>query len=95
MRTQRVRHGLTARAALLLIAVYRRLVSPLLGANCRYHPTCSRYAEEAIERFGAWHGIVLAVRRIGRCHPYHPGGYDPIPERQEAEAPAPVHGIVS
>ncbi len=72
--------GLAARAILAVIGAYRRLLSPLLGANCRYTPTCSRYASEAIERFGALRGLALALRRIGRCHPFRAGGYDPVPE---------------
>ena len=66
----------------LLIAAltaYRYLISPFLGANCRFYPSCSEYAREAIERHGAWHGSLLAVRRLGRCHPWHDGGYDPVP----------------
>jgi hypothetical protein len=52
---------------------------PLLGANCRFFPSCSDYAREAVEKHGAIKGVYLAVRRILRCHPYHPGGYDPVP----------------
>jgi putative membrane protein insertion efficiency factor len=65
--------------ALFLIRLYQWTVSPLLGPNCRFHPSCSQYALEAIERFGVLRGGWLAVKRIGRCHPWHPGGYDPVP----------------
>jgi hypothetical protein len=67
--------------ALLLgsVRAYQYLLRPMLGANCRFAPSCSDYALEAIERHGAWKGSWLAVRRILRCHPYHPGGYDPVP----------------
>ncbi|MBS0325233.1 MAG: membrane protein insertion efficiency factor YidD [Proteobacteria bacterium] len=58
---------------------YRLVVSPLLGANCRFYPTCSQYASEAIERHGALHGSWLALKRVGRCHPWHPGGVDLVP----------------
>ncbi len=66
---------------ILLIKGYRTLISPLLPPVCRFQPTCSHYAMEAVERFGALRGGFLAVRRILRCHPFHPGGYDPVPER--------------
>ncbi len=62
-----------------LIRVYQYLFRPLLGANCRFAPTCSEYAHEAIEKHGAAKGALLAVRRVLRCHPYHSGGYDPVP----------------
>lgn len=62
------------------IHLYRWLLSPLLGINCRYQPTCSRYALEALERHGAWRGSWLALRRIGRCHPWGGAGHDPVPE---------------
>ena len=64
---------------LALIRVYQYLFRPMLGNNCRFYPSCSDYAREAIERHGALSGGWLAVRRILRCHPYHPGGFDPVP----------------
>lgn len=62
-----------------LIRLYRTLISPLFPPTCRFQPTCSQYAIEAIARFGPFKGSWLAVRRILRCHPFHPGGYDPVP----------------
>lgn len=73
----------------LLIAClrfYKRWISPLLGPRCRFHPTCSVYAMEAISRFGALKGSWLALRRVLRCHPFNPGGVDPVPP-----APAKPH----
>jgi putative membrane protein insertion efficiency factor len=67
------------RALLGAIRAYQYAVRPLLGANCRFYPSCSEYAHEAVERHGAARGSWLAVRRLARCHPYHPGGYDPVP----------------
>jgi hypothetical protein len=64
---------------LWLIRGYQYFLRPLLGANCRFAPSCSEYAREAVEKYGAWKGVWLAVKRISRCHPYHPGGYDPVP----------------
>lgn len=62
-----------------LIRGYRYLLSPLLGPSCRFAPTCSCYAQDAIARHGALRGGWLALRRLSRCHPWHPGGYDPVP----------------
>lgn len=72
--------------ALLLVALrfYRRAISPMLPPACRFQPTCSRYAIEAIETHGAVRGSWLATKRIAKCHPFHPGGYDPVPGRPEA-----------
>jgi putative membrane protein insertion efficiency factor len=68
-----------ARALLLLIEVYRVTLAPLIGGFCRYVPSCSVYAQEAIRRHGALAGAGLAARRLLRCHPFHPGGFDPVP----------------
>ncbi len=67
------------RVFLFLIDVYRRYISPLKSPCCRYIPTCSEYAMIAIERYGAMRGGWLALKRILRCHPFHEGGYDPVP----------------
>ncbi len=66
-----------------LIHVYRYVVSPLLGPCCRFHPTCSSYALQAVEKHGAVKGTWLTICRICRCHPWHPGGYDPVPGKSE------------
>ncbi len=65
----------------LLIRAYRYGISPYLGAHCRFEPSCSRYAEIAIARYGVLRGGGMALRRLSRCHPWHAGGVDPVPER--------------
>jgi len=78
------------------IHLYRYTLSPLLGPRCRFYPSCSAYALEAIESHGALRGVWLAITRIGRCHPWHPGGYDPVPARtdrcRDADCKSPLHG---
>ena len=70
-----------SRLLLALIGLYRRYLSPLMGPHCRFHPTCSAFAAEAIATHGALRGSLLALRRIGRCHPWSPGGVDPVPRK--------------
>ncbi|MCC6285353.1 MAG: membrane protein insertion efficiency factor YidD [Phycisphaerales bacterium] len=81
--TPRHRRGLASRAfsrlLLALIAAYRATLSPIIGRQCRFLPTCSLYAREAIATHGVRRGCLLAVRRLSRCHPWGPAGYDPVP----------------
>jgi putative membrane protein insertion efficiency factor len=80
----RALNGLGAALVLALLAIYRIVISPVLhvlsgpGAGCRFHPTCSEYAIESVRLHGPLRGTVRALRRLGRCHPLHPGGYDPV-----------------
>jgi putative membrane protein insertion efficiency factor len=68
---------------LVLIRAYRYAISPLMGANCRFYPSCSAYALDAVRLHGPWRGTYLALRRLSRCHPWHEGGVDPVPGMQE------------
>ena len=71
---------MTARAvALFFLRGYKRLISPLLPPMCRFEPTCSVYTMQAVEKYGALHGVWLGIRRLLRCHPFNPGGWDPVP----------------
>lgn len=63
----------------ILIKIYQYTLSPLTGQNCRYYPSCSAYAIEAVEKYGSFKGGLLSLKRILRCHPFHAGGYDPVP----------------
>lgn len=63
-----------------IIKLYQYIISPLLGPRCRFYPTCSEYAELSIKRFGVMRGMWLSLRRVGKCHPWHPGGHDPVPD---------------
>lgn len=70
-----------AQFLLILVRIYQSIFRPLLPPTCRFHPTCSDYAADAVRRHGAARGAVLAARRVSRCHPFNPGGVDPVPER--------------
>ncbi|WP_250460676.1 membrane protein insertion efficiency factor YidD [Microbulbifer litoralis] len=77
------------RLAIKLIHVYRYLASPWVGNQCRFYPTCSHYAEEALKTHGFLKGGYLSVRRLIKCHPWHPGGLDPVPPAREPTDPKP------
>ena len=77
--------SLLARVLTAMVVAYRRYVSPVLPARCRFYPSCSAYAQEALARHGAVKGTGLAVWRLLRCHPFHPGGYDPVPPASRSE----------
>jgi putative membrane protein insertion efficiency factor len=66
-----------------IITVYRYCISPLLGQRCRFYPSCSEYAQQAIDRFGVITGCYLTIKRLLKCHPFHPGGIDEVPEQKD------------
>jgi putative membrane protein insertion efficiency factor len=83
------RPSAVARVLMALITGYRRFISPLLAPRCRFAPSCSAYALAAVREHGALRGTWLAVRRIGRCHPFNPGGFDPVPPALHGRRPGP------
>ncbi|WP_243291127.1 membrane protein insertion efficiency factor YidD [Bacillus sp. FJAT-47783] len=68
---------------ILFIYFYQKVISPLKPPTCRFYPTCSQYGKEAIERYGALKGGLLTIKRLLKCHPFHPGGIDPVPEKSQ------------
>ncbi len=74
---------LPAAAVILLLRGYQKIISPWLGQRCRFSPTCSQYCIEAVRQHGMVHGLWLGLIRIGKCHPFHPGGVDPVPPRKK------------
>jgi uncharacterized protein len=84
--TQPPRPGLPARVLLVPVNFYRKWISPVLPPSCRFEPSCSAYAVEALTTHGALRGFYLTVRRLLRCGPWHPGGYDPVPPRRPRRA---------
>ncbi|MDK1018565.1 MAG: membrane protein insertion efficiency factor YidD [Actinomycetota bacterium] len=86
--------GIAARALLGLVRGYQKAVSPFLGQNCRYYPSCSQYTYEAVEMHGVLRGSWLGTKRIGRCHPFHEGGVDPVPALTKKETEE-IQGISS
>jgi hypothetical protein len=82
------RRGIVACALLFVLRAYKMFISPMMPSACKFHPTCSEYAHEAVARFGARRGMWLALKRLSRCRPFHAGGFDPVPD---ADAPASAH----
>jgi putative membrane protein insertion efficiency factor len=79
--------SVTQRLLLLLVRFYQLTLSPMIGGQCRFYPTCSHYATDAIHRHGAGRGMWLATKRLARCHPFHPGGIDLVPDN---DSPSPL-----
>lgn len=77
----RRRRSVAAQALIAFVTLYQSTLSRLMPSRCRFYPSCSQYAAEAIRTHGAFRGSWLAIRRVGRCHPFHPGGLDPVPPR--------------
>jgi len=73
---------LPAKGLILLVQLYQKAVSPWIGQRCRFHPSCSNYCIEALQQHGMVRGLWLGLKRIFKCQPFHPGGYDPVPERK-------------
>ena len=79
------------RLLIALVRGYQLLISPVLGNNCRYMPSCSAYTIEAMEKWGPGRGLWMGIRRVGRCHPWHEGGYDPVPDPHPGPCNHPDH----
>ncbi|WP_218814108.1 membrane protein insertion efficiency factor YidD [Rickettsiella endosymbiont of Dermanyssus gallinae] len=73
-------NDLLQKSLIFLLQVYRYLISPLLGHSCRFYPSCSNYAQLAIQQYGSYVGLRMTIKRLLCCHPWHPGGYDPVPQ---------------
>ena len=71
--------SILARSVVALLRLYQLTLSPALGSHCRFSPSCSEFARQAVLRHGLWRGLGYGIRRVLRCHPYHPGGWDPVP----------------
>ena len=84
--------SVAARVLTAALVAYRRYLSPVLPARCRFYPSCSAYAQEALARHGAVRGTALTIWRLLRCHPFHPGGFDPVPDPIR-HRPADVNGV--
>ncbi len=78
--------SLPARIAILLVKAYQKVLSPWLGPRCRFHPSCSHYCIEALQQHGMVLGLWLVFKRICKCHPFHPGGVDPVPDKKKAHS---------
>jgi len=81
-----------AKAMVLLVKGYQKTVSPWLGQRCRFHPSCSNYCIEALQQHGMVRGLWFGVKRIFKCHPFHPGGYDPVPEKKTGKMDERISG---
>ena len=75
------------KAVIKVIRIYQLVLSPTLGGNCRFQPTCSQYAIDALNEHGIFKGVFLSVKRIAKCHPFHPGGFDPVNKYPKTECP--------
>ena len=73
------------KAVIKVIRIYQLVLSPTLGGNCRFQPTCSQYAIDALNEHGIFKGVFLSVKRLAKCHPFHPGGFDPVKKCSEIE----------
>ncbi len=85
------RRGIAARAMLFALRAYRAFVSPLMPSACKFYPSCSQYAHDAVARFGARRGTWLALKRLSRCRPFHAGGFDPVPDPEGHANAGQVH----